>query len=331
MMDGRIWVESSKGKGSIFSFTVTLVRARPDDLADQKQEPVPALSTSGPLAILLVEDNSLNRDVARMTLEKQGHKVFEAENGLQALETLINTDVDVILLDIQMPVMDGLTTARHIRNCERGIVSDTEKYKTTLDRLAKVIQGKNIPIIALTAHAMYEDRKRCLAAGMNDYLTKPFHPEQVAASLAQVMGWQNPSVGFTRNSPTKGNCSSSQQPTDTELEISPLEHIRCHLETTYAFEAEQVDRLLEISLKSLSTTLAQAEQAQASNEIETLADHCHSLKGILLNLGLREQAVLAAEIEQKAGNISPDERQNLLKELSQSLETIVEHVQPPFN
>jgi HPt (histidine-containing phosphotransfer) domain-containing protein len=178
---------------------------------------------------------------------------------------------------------------------------------------------------------MYEDRKRCLAAGMNDYLTKPFHPEQVAASLAQVMGWQNPSVGFTRNSPTKGNCSSSQQPTDTELEISPLEHIRCHLETTYAFEAEQVDRLLEISLKSLSTTLAQAEQAQASNEIETLADHCHSLKGILLNLGLREQALLAAEIEQKAGNISPDERQNLLKELSQSLETIVEHVQPPFN
>jgi CheY-like chemotaxis protein/HPt (histidine-containing phosphotransfer) domain-containing protein len=326
MMDGRIWVESSKGKRSIFSFTVTLLRARADDLAGQRQEPVPALATSGPLAILLVEDNSLNRDVARMTLEKQGHKVFEAENGLQALETLINTEVDVILLDIQMPVMDGLTTARHIRNCEQGIVSDTEKCKTTLDRLAEVIQGKHIPIIALTAHAMYEDRKRCLAAGMNDYLTKPFLPEQVAASLAQVMAGLSPAAGCTRNSPNNGNSSSPQQQADTEQAIPPLERIRCHLEATYAFTPEQIGHLLEVSLKSLSTTLTQAEQALNSNDIETLATRCHSLKGTLLNLGLREQAVLAAELEQEAGKISPDERQNLLNNLSQSLGTILEHV-----
>jgi CheY-like chemotaxis protein/HPt (histidine-containing phosphotransfer) domain-containing protein len=245
---------------------------------------------------------------------------------LQALETLINTEVDVILLDIQMPVMDGLTTARHIRNCEQGIVSDTEKYKTTLDRLAEVIQGKHIPIIALTAHAMYEDRKRCLAAGMNDYLTKPFLPEQVAASLAQVMAGLSPAAGCTRNSPNNGNSSSPQQQADTEQAIPPLERIRCHLEATYAFTPEQIGHLLEVSLKSLSTTLTQAEQALNSNDIETLAARCHSLKGTLLNLGLREQAVLAAELEQEAGKISPDERQNLLNNLSQSLGTILEHV-----
>ncbi len=331
MMDGRIWVESSKGEGSIFSFSVTLVRARAGDLAGQKQKPILAPGLPAPLTILLVEDNKLNRDVARMTLENEGHTVIEAENGLQALETLISTEVDVVLLDIQMPVMDGLTTARHIRNCERGVVSDTEKYKTTLDRLAEVLQGKNIPIIALTAHAMHEDRQRCLAAGMNDYLTKPFQPEQVAASLAQVMGGQYLSAGFTQNSPENRKYSSPHIQADTDQETLTLEPIRSHLEATYAFEPEQVEHLLDVSLKSLSKNLTQAEQAQESNDLETLIALGHALKGTLLNLGLREQAVLAAELEKDAGNISKEERQNLLDKLSQSLENILEQVHLSIN
>ena len=331
MMDGRIWVESSKGEGSLFSFTVTLTKARPDDRPGQEQEPILTPGLPAPLTILLVEDNKLNRDVARMTLENEGHTVIEAENGLQALETLVNTEVDVILLDIQMPVMDGLTTARHIRNCEQGIVSDTEKYNPILARLAEVLQGKSIPIIALTAHAMYEDRQRCLAAGMNDYLTKPFQPEQVSASLVQVMGRQHPPAAFTQHSPDNGKKPSPRKHGDTDQDNSPLKHIRDHLKATYAFDPEQIEHLLNVSLKSLQKNLAQAEQAQESNDVETLIALCHSLKGMLLNLGLRTQAELATELEQKGGAMSSAKRQHLLDELSCSLEDVLNHVRPVTN
>ena len=121
---------------------------------------------SRPLQVLLAEDNPTNRLVATRLLESQGHHVICAENGQVALEILAHQTVDVVLMDMQMPEMDGLEATRRIRALEQSALI-------------------RIPIIALTANAMAEDRQRCFDAGMDDFLAKPIHPELLKKALQQ--------------------------------------------------------------------------------------------------------------------------------------------------
>ncbi len=114
----------------------------------------------GRLRILLVEDNRTNQVLAMRLLEKRGHEVAVAGNGVEALETLETQTFDLVLMDVQMPGMDGLQATQAIRKDERK-------------------SGKHIPIIAMTAHAMVGDMERCLEAGMDDYITKPIRPQQL--------------------------------------------------------------------------------------------------------------------------------------------------------
>ncbi len=118
--------------------------------------------------ILLVEDNPINQKVAASLLARQGHRVDLAENGQKALEKLAQADYDVVLMDVQMPVMDGFEATRQLR-------CSTE------------VRNRQIPVIALTANAMQGDRDLCLAAGMNDYISKPIHDREVREALARVL------------------------------------------------------------------------------------------------------------------------------------------------
>ena len=186
MMNGSVTVKSRESKGSVFSFTTRFKTGTTAQLSRDNEHGESDLKKQQPLNILLVEDNELNRDVARMTLENFGHHVFQAENGIEALSFLAEKQVDVILLDIQMPKMNGLTAAEYIRCCEQGALPATQQFAELLIRLRNSIKGTRTPIIALTAHAMSEDRQRCLAAGMDDYLTKPFQPDQIKNILAGI-------------------------------------------------------------------------------------------------------------------------------------------------
>ena len=119
--------------------------------------------------VLLVEDNPVNRKVAVRLLEKQGHTVVTANNGREALAVLeqLNWKVDLILMDVQMPEMDGYQATAAIREHERRI-------------------GGHLPIVAMTAHALDRDRERCLAAGMDSYLTKPIQIDKLFELLERV-------------------------------------------------------------------------------------------------------------------------------------------------
>jgi CheY-like chemotaxis protein len=116
------------------------------------------------LRILLVEDNRTNQVLAMRLLEKRGHEVIVAGNGEEALEAIEKQAFDLILMDVQMPGMDGLQATQAIRKDERN-------------------SGKHIPIVAMTAHAMVGDMERCLEAGMDDYITKPVRPQQLLEVL----------------------------------------------------------------------------------------------------------------------------------------------------
>ncbi len=126
-----------------------------------------------PLRILLVEDNLINQKVASRMLEKNGHCVVTVNNGREALDALTGQDFDAVLMDVQMPEMDGLEATAAIRANEDGT-------------------DRHIPILALTAHALTGDRQRCLDAGMDGYLAKPIQTAQLLQALADVLACSGP-------------------------------------------------------------------------------------------------------------------------------------------
>jgi len=166
LMGGSINLDSTPGEGTMVFFALDFPLASPEQAGASGT--APEQGASEPLDILLAEDDRVNHIVTRRLLEKEGHRVTGVEDGREALEKLRDGDFDLVLMDIQMPRMNGMDAARAIRGGEAG-----------QDR-------RDIPIIALTAYAMAEDKARILAAGMNGYLTKPMNLSELRATLARI-------------------------------------------------------------------------------------------------------------------------------------------------
>jgi CheY-like chemotaxis protein len=169
LMGGRITVESRPGEGSIFQFTVpfNICGATAPDIAARttSQSARPATPTAArPLKILLAEDNVVNQRVAVGLLEKRGHRLTIANNGHEACAALGRETFDLVLMDVQMPEMDGFEATGVIRAAERAT-------------------GRHVRILAMTAHAMAGDRERCLEAGMDGYIAKPLNLATLVATV----------------------------------------------------------------------------------------------------------------------------------------------------
>jgi signal transduction histidine kinase/CheY-like chemotaxis protein len=170
MMGGEIWVSSEPGKGSVFSFTADFKAGDPARVVEARrgagEDAGPA---TRPLRILVVEDNPMNVKMASALLAKAGHSSSVAPDGLAAIAMLQAESFDLVLMDMEMPVLGGVEATERIRRGEAGEAN------------------RALPIIAMTAHALSEHRARCIAAGMNDFIAKPVNFQQLKAIITRVM------------------------------------------------------------------------------------------------------------------------------------------------
>jgi signal transduction histidine kinase/ActR/RegA family two-component response regulator len=165
IMGGSIRLQSEVGRGSTFSVDVLLGTAAPEIETPPPDSPETAPAT--PLSVLVAEDNVVNQRLVRRLLERAGHRAEVVSDGREAVARCVAEKYDVVLMDIQMPELDGLQATAQIRQLEAAI-------------------GRHTPIIALTAHAMAGDREKCLSAGADAYLSKPIRPAELTAALSAL-------------------------------------------------------------------------------------------------------------------------------------------------
>ncbi|MBU0484940.1 MAG: response regulator [Proteobacteria bacterium] len=270
------------------------------------------------LNLLLVEDNLFNQELSQILLEKAGHVVSVANNGIFALEMMAVKSYDLVLMDVMMPEMDGLIATRIIRRCEKEEAPGARDYQDLVEKLHNKIKGTHTPVIAMTAQAMTGDREFCLSAGMDDYLTKPIKLEELFAVLKRFNG--------------KTACRSCVDETSPQATVvadngrTPLniDHIKEHLRIKFLLTDEKINFLIKglkpVAIKQLSD----AGQALSVNDMAMMAMTVHALKGSLANLGATEWAELAQQIETGAkNNLGSEKLSVLLCELRCGLQSIL--------
>jgi len=269
LMGAVITVASEPGRGSLFTVTLDLPPVSEADQTPEKpaetppaaEEPagrpaVPAeasadwkkaagqlTKTENPRKILVVDDNPLNQKLAVTLLTKRGHSAAVASNGREALEAIAGGGFDVVLMDIQMPVMDGLTAVRQIR-------AEPEKY------------GPGLPVVAMTAHALPGDQETFLDAGMTGYVSKPFKPHDLIDAVEQR---------FSRR----------DQPGDNGGKSVALELNRAAILENFMDDEELLFESIDLFLERISARMAELKKAVAEKNPETFMPEAHTIKGMI--------------------------------------------------
>jgi len=275
-MGGKIQVESKTNQGSVFSFTVTTqaTKEKPNyTLQDAINKGVNSNVRLGdriPLKILIAEDNLINQELAMAMLIKMGYQPDVVDNGLAVLEALQVNHYDLLLLDVQMPEMDGLETATYL-------VNHWHELQTGYERPT---------IIAMTASAMQGDREMCLRAGMDDYISKPIMMDSLQRTIEKWAVVDQVDQAIAPNTTANGIIASVIDP----AAIKNLEQINPKL----------IGRMINLfTVEEARVLLQNLQQAIADNNLQEVNYNAHTLKGSSNILGAKALGKLCHEVELK--------------------------------
>ena len=224
--------------------------------------------------ILLAEDNATNQIVALKTLDKMGYRADAVCDGAEAIRALQTSPYDLVLMDIQMPGMDGFEATKRIRDANTPGLNHA------------------VPIIAMTAHAMKGDREKCLAAGMDGYVSKPISPAELAKAIeAQLLRVGPPALAANASEP------KADAPRTKETQPDALLFDKTAALARVGGDESVLNEILDVYLEDALAQIAFLEQAAANGDAEAVRSRAHSLKGASGNVGAMAMQTLAAQIE----------------------------------
>lgn len=270
-MGGKISVESEKGIGTSVHFIVSLEKCEKSELEDVKTGGISDGILKG-LTILLVEDNEMNRIVANTVLGEYGATVSEALNGQEAVNMLRQKMFDVVLMDIRMPVMDGVEATKIIRS----------------------EISASVPIIALTANVVKGEKERCISAGMNEFIGKPFDETMLVKSIARLTNRSLVAVDDKANTPVPAKEESL-------YDLSKLWDIS---RGKHAF----VEKMVNIFITETGNAAKEMREAFEKNDVEKIGSLAHKIKPSLYNLNINSirEDILQLELYGKNGGPAGD-------------------------
>jgi two-component system, sensor histidine kinase and response regulator len=258
----------------------------------QEPAPPPPPALEG-LRVLLAEDNAINQRVTLRTLARWGCHADAVGSGVEALEALAQVPYDVVLMDVQMPEMDGLEAATEIRRREAAAAA------------------ARIPVIAMTAHAMQGDRERCLAAGMDDYVSKPVQAEELMRALIH---WAGPAL--------EARTAGAAPPAPAPAAVYVFQRLQEICDGDPRFERE----LLREFLNALPGMVEHLSAALAAGDLDAAARAAHALRGSCRTMGAEALAALAAEVE-RSRTPSPEDLMRFGPRLEQELDRVTATLQ----
>ena len=299
MMGSEIQVQSSPGQGSKFSFVAKFEKAEED--RSELMSGISKKLAKGLLfnrRILLVEDNETNLQVARELLEQAGLEVVSAANGLEAVNLVAEEQFDGILMDIQMPVMDGLTATREIR---------------------KITSGRDLPILAMTANVRVTDREDCLAAGMNDHIAKPIKPPLLYKTL---VFWLRPDFdlnGYSDSVETLDDASS-----DTLRDLPRLEGVDLQAGIGAVNNDWKLYRRLLENFYSRHRDIEELFKAELeSGNIGAARRLAHTIKGVSGTVGAHKLSEISAQLESSLKKGDSDRIPDLMERFANEIERVM--------
>jgi len=287
LMDGRLWVESKPGEGSTFYFTAVFQPARVSAAATRENKRA--------MRILVAEDNSVNQRLATRLLEREGHQVAIAASGREAIEMFGKNHFDLVLMDLQMPDLDGAQATARIREQERG-------------------SGRRVPIVAMTAQTAEADRQRCLQAGMDAYVTKPVRITELMSKIESVVpGGNSMDAEQTREQPS---VEEQLQQLDESLALSRV-----------GGDIDLLKEVIGLFLDDFPQALENIRSAVVSRDPAALEHQAHSLKGAVSTFGAQRafEAALALERQGRSKDLTSVE--NGLCQLEDALHALVPELQ----